>query len=136
MASSEPNRVDAETASPFQRRLQTADRCRVPGCDHADRTRYGVTPRRGAVLRRDGVYQSHVWKRGEQIDDGTLGTRRNGPAPTGRDAAEVRVRELEQQLERAKTRVATLEELVVAQGKCLALLVDARLDVSATSPNP
>lgn len=89
---------------------------------------------RGEVLRREGIYQSHVWKWGRQIDDGTLGAARPGPAATGKDPAKVRVRELEAQLTAAKTRIATLEELVTAQGKCLALHVDVRLDDSANSP--
>ena len=89
---------------------------------------------RGEVLRREGIYQSHVSKWGRQIDDGTLGTKRSGPAPTGRDQAKVRVRELEAQLKTARSKIATLEELVTAQGKCLALHVDVRLDDSATSP--
>ena len=89
---------------------------------------------RGEVLRREGLYQSHVYNWGRQIDDGTLGTTRPGPASTGKDQAKVRVRELTEQLERAKARVKTLEELVTAQGKCLALHVDVRLDDSANSP--
>ena len=90
----------------------------------------------GAVLRRERVYQSLVFKWGRQIDDGTLGTRRRGPAPTGKDPAKIRVRELEGQLVGARARIDTLEELVVAQGKCLALHVGVRTGVSATSlPN-
>ena len=88
----------------------------------------------GAVLRREKIFQSLVHRWGRQIDDGTLGTRSRGPVPTGRDPAKVRVRELEEQLARAKARVDTLEELVTAQGKCLALHVDVRLDDSATFP--
>lgn len=89
----------------------------------------------GVVLRREKIYQSLVHRWGGQIDDGTLGTRRRGPAPTGRDPAKVRVRELEEQLGRARARVATLEELVTAQGKCLALHVDVRnRDGSASTP--
>ena len=89
---------------------------------------------KGEVLRREGVFQSNVWNWGNQIDDGTLGTRRRGPVPTGKDLVKVRVRELEDQLERAKAKIGTLEELVTAQGKCLALHVDVRIDDSATSP--
>jgi len=74
----------------------------------------------GEVLRREGIYQSHVMKWGRQIDDATLGTIRRGPAPTGKDPAKIRVRELEAQLARAKAKIVTLEELVGAQGKCLA----------------
>lgn len=89
----------------------------------------------GIVLRREGIYQSLVHRWGRLIDDGLLGTRRPGPAPTGKDPAKVRVRELEVQLARARARVSTLEELVTAQGKCLALHVDVRNnDVSANSP--
>ena len=89
---------------------------------------------RGEVLRRNGVYQQAVWRWGRQIDAGTLGTTRPGPPATGKDPAKVRVRELEEQLARSKERVTVLEELVTAQGKCLALHVEVRLDDSATSP--
>ena len=88
---------------------------------------------KGEVLRREGIFQSNVWNWGKQIDDGTLGTKRHGPAPTGKDPAKARVRELEEQLGRAKGKIASLEELVTAQGKCLALHVEVRLDDSATS---
>ena len=88
---------------------------------------------KGEVLRREGIFQSNVWNWGNQIDDDTLGKKRRGPAATGKDLAKVRVRELEEQLERARAKVATLEELVTAQGKCLALHVDVRIDDSATS---
>lgn len=74
----------------------------------------------GEVLRREGIYQSHVMKWGRQIDDDTLGRIRRGPAPTGKDPAKIRVRELEAQLARAKAKIDTLEELVGAQGKYLA----------------
>ena len=88
----------------------------------------------GEVLRREGIYQSLVWNWGNQIDDGTLGQRRPGPAPTGKDPAKVRVRELEGQLERARSKIDTLEELVAVQGKCLALHGDLRIPANATSP--
>ena len=89
----------------------------------------------GVVLRREGIYQSVVHRWGRHIDAGTLGAPRRGRAPAGKDPAKVRVRELEEQLARARARVSTLEELVTVQGKCLALHVDVRhLDVSANSP--
>lgn len=88
----------------------------------------------GEVLRREGIYHSLVWNWGNQIDDGTLGQRRRGPAPTGKDPAKTRVRELESQLERAKAKIDTLEDLVTTQGKCLALHGDLRIDANATSP--
>jgi len=88
----------------------------------------------GEVLRREGIYHSLVWNWGKQIDDGTLGQKRRGPAPTGKDQAKVRVRELEAQLERAKAKIVTLEDLVTTQGKCLALHDGLRIDANATSP--
>jgi transposase-like protein len=88
----------------------------------------------GVVLRREGIFQSLVHRWGRKIDDGTLGARRASPAPAGRDPAKVRVRELEEQLARARATIGTLEELVTAQGKCLALHVDVRHGDSATFP--
>ena len=85
------------------------------------------------VLGREGIYQSQVFEWSRQIDDGTLGIRRQGPARTGKDPAKIRVRELEQQLQRARGRIQKLEELVSAQGKCLALHAGARTGASATS---
>ena len=89
----------------------------------------------GVVLRREGIYQSVVHRWGRHIDDGTLDAPGDGVrVPAGKDPAKVRVRELEEQLARARERVSTLEELVTAQGKCLALHVEVRhLDDSATS---
>jgi transposase len=95
--------------------------------------RAAAASQKGEVLRREGIFQSNVWNWGNQIDDGTLGTKRRGPAPTGKDPAKARVRELEEQLERAKGKILSLEELVTAQGKCLALHVEVRIDDSATS---
>ena len=104
------------------------DKRRIVGEYRAATTTLG----RGEVLRKAGIYQSLVWRWSKQIDDGTIGTFRRGPAPA--DSAVVRARELEEQLARAKAKIATLESLVTAQGKCLALHVDVRLDDSANSP--
>jgi len=126
MTTSGSTRVDVKV----RRRFSVEDKQRIVGEYRAATTPTG----RGEVLRREGIYQSHVWKWGRQIDEGVLGTRRNGPVATGKDPAKIRVRELEQQLDRARSRVETLEALVTAQGKCLALHVDVRLNDSATSP--
>lgn len=85
----------------------------------------------GVVLRREGLFQSVVHRWGVKIDAGTLGVR---AVPAGRDPAKARVRELEEQLARARARVDTLEELVTAQGKCLALHVDVRNDSATIFP--
>lgn len=89
----------------------------------------------GTVLRREKIFQSVVHRWSRQIDDGTLGTRRRGPS--GRDPVKVRVRELEEQLAKARSKIGTLEELVTVQGKCLALHVEVRNDdASASFPKP
>jgi transposase len=106
------------------------DKRRIVGEYRAATTTLG----RGEVLRKAGIYQSLLWRWSKQIDDGTIGTLRRGPAPA--DSAAVRARELEEQLVRAKAKIATLESLVTAQGKCLALHVEVRLDDSANSPKP
>ena len=126
MATSESSRVDVRS----RRSWKTDDKRRIVAAYRAATTR----TERGEVMRREGVYQSLVWRWGKQIDDGTLGKRTPGPPATGKDQAKVRVRELEAQLVRAKDRIGTLEELVTAQGKCLALHVDVRADDSANSP--
>jgi len=112
-----------------RRRFSIEDKRRIV----ADYRAASNSTERGGVLRREQIYQSHVSKWGRQIDDGTLGTKRPGPPATGKDPAKVRVRALEAQLAAAKQKISTLEELVTAQGKCLALHVDVRLDDSATS---
>ena len=85
-------------------------------------------------MRREGVYQLWMGGWGQLSDAGTVGTKRPGPKATGKDKAKIRVRELEAQLERAKDRIRTLEELVMTQGTCLALHVDVSVHGGATSP--
>ena len=77
------------------------------------------TTGRNAVLRRYGTFQQSMSRWGAQIDAGTLGVRAK-PAK-GRNKDKDRARALEKQLARSRERVATLEELVAAQGKVLAL---------------
>jgi len=73
--------------------LQRADACKEPG-------------EIGALLRREGLYSSHltVWRR--QRSDGTLGTKRRGPKSTKPDPHTVELerenRRLRRQLEKAK----------------------------------
>ena len=122
----ESTRVDVRERRSFsvedKRRIVAAYRAAVASGDGG-----------GVVLRLEGIYQSLVFKWGRQIDDGTLGTRRRGPTASGKDPAKIRVRELEEQLQRARGRIDTLEELVTAQGKCLVLHAGARTGASATS---
>ena len=94
----------------------------------------GTPTERGEVMRREGVYQSLVWRWSQQIDAGTLSTKRPGPNATSKDQAKTRLRQLEAQLGLAKDRNRMLEELVVTPGKCLALHVDVSVAGSANSP--
>jgi transposase-like protein len=92
----ESTRVDVRS----RRSWPVAEKERIVAAYRAADTPTG----RGEVMRREGVYQSLVWRWGQQIDAGTLGTKRPGPKATGKDKAKIRVRELEAQLERAKDR--------------------------------
>jgi len=76
---------------------------------------------RGMVLRRWGTYQQNVsrWKR--EITAGTLGTKTKGPDPKDQARLRLELRRAQERLDKAKTRIETLEELVRAQGKALGL---------------
>lgn len=74
--------------------LREADACRHPG-------------EIGALLRREGLYSSHLSARRNQRAEGTLGTKRRGPKATKPDpqvqALEQENRRLKKQRERART---------------------------------
>lgn len=108
--------------------LRAAERCTAPG-------------EISALLRREGLYSSHLatWRKAER--EGQLGgrsagpARKRGPAAAGNsDAPEVqatkaaeaaaakRIAELERELKRAKARAERAEALVEAQKKVASLL--------------
>ncbi len=101
------------TRSYKQRVLTEATRCTKPG-------------ELGALLRREGLYSSHLaaWRAAERRGDFVTGTptRRRGPAPVPVDPSVKRVAELERQLAKATARAERAEALVEVQKKVAALL--------------
>ena len=101
------------TRSYKQHVLAEAARCSKPG-------------ELGALLRREGLYSSHLaaWRAAARRGDFVSGTpaRRRGPAPTPVDPTVKRVAELERQLAKATARAERAEALVEVQKQVAALL--------------
>jgi len=97
----------------YKRRiLQEADRCRKPGDI-------------GALLRREGLYSSHLSTWRSARDRGDLwgqGTRKRGPEPRPPDPSAKRVAQLERENERLRKRAERAEALVEIQKKLSELL--------------
>jgi len=95
----------------FKRRVVgEADRCKAPG-------------EIGALLRREGLYSSHLfdWRRAR--DNGELAdTRKRGPKPQPRDERDTRIAELERANARLERRAKRAEALVLLQKKVAELL--------------
>jgi transposase-like protein len=91
---------------------------------------------RGEVLRREGIYQSAVFRWGQQIDAGTLGGPRKERSGPSRSDQTRQIRALQKRLARAEARNATLEELVAAQGIFLALTVADDTASANSTPTP
>ena len=98
----------------YKRRiLQEADRCRKPGDI-------------GALLRREGLYSSHLstWRSARDRGDlGGQGVRKRGPEPKLPDPSAKRVVQLERENERLRKRAERAEALVEVQKKLSELLV-------------
>ena len=100
------------TAEYKRRVLVEADRCTKPG-------------EIGALLRREGLYSSHLvaWRRSR--DDGSMpkkGTRKRGPVAKVPHPLERKVVELQRSLFRAERRAERAEGLVELQKKVAELL--------------
>lgn len=100
----------------YKRRvLQEADRCRKPG-------------EIGALLRREGLYSSHLvtWRaaraRGELAGDGA---KRRGPKPKPAHPDAKRILQLERENRRLRARAERAEALVEVQKKLSALLEES-----------
>jgi transposase len=103
--------------------LEAADQCTKPG-------------ELGALLRREGLYSSHlsVWR--AAVKSGTLiagEARRRGPKSTPPDPSVKRIALLERQLRRATARAERLELIVDLQKK-VAQLLGLALPTSDDSP--
>lgn len=124
---------DTEVVAKAQRRrftaeyklrvLGEADRCQAPG-------------ELGALLRREGLYSSHLtsWRaarrRGELAG---LSARRRGPKPRVRDERDARIEVLERELKRWRTRAERAETLVEVQKKVSTLL---GIDLDGSNEKP
>ena len=97
----------------YKRRvLREADRCRKPG-------------ELGALLRREGLYSSHlsVWRAArEQGKLGGQGTRKRGPEAKPADPREQKIAEQAREIARWQKRAERAEALVEVQKKLSALL--------------
>ena len=100
------------TAEYKRRILREADRCREPG-------------EIGALLRREGLYSSHVsaWRAARERGElGGLGGRKRGPEANPPDPSAKRIAELERENRRLRHRAERTEALVEVQKKLSELL--------------
>ena len=97
----------------YKRRIvREADRCRKPG-------------EVGALLRREGLYTSHLSAWRAARDRGELGggvPRKRGPEPKAPDASAKRIAELERENRQLRKRAERAEGLVEVQKKLSELL--------------
>ena len=97
----------------YKRRiLKEADACATPGAV-------------GALLRREGLYSSHlvVWRRARARGElAALAPQKRGRKPTPVDPRERRIAELERHVARLTARAERAEALVELQKKLAALL--------------
>lgn len=107
-------------AKPKRRTFTAAYKAQIVAeCDDAVRTNTGSV---GAILRREGLYSSHLCAWRHQLQrDGVGGlTRRRGPVP--RSAAEKENVRLRKELEQALERARRAELIVDAQKKLCEVL--------------
>lgn len=110
-------RPDPEVAAKARRRrfdtafkervLAEADRCTEPG-------------EIGALLRREGLYSSHLQKWRQQRREGLVGRKRGRPSE--RNPLSARVAQLERENERLREKLEKAEVIIEVQKKVAALL--------------
>ncbi len=97
----------------YKRRvLREADGCKKPG-------------ELGALLRREGLYSSHLaaWRAARRRGElAALGSKRRGPKPDRPDPRQKRIAELERENRRLRARAERAEALVEVQKKLSQLL--------------
>jgi transposase-like protein len=110
------------TAEYKRKVLQEAERAKAPG-------------EIGALLRREGLYSSHLtsWRaareRGEAVG---LAAKRRGPKPKPRDERDRRISELERDLARTRKQLERAEAVIEVQKKLSLLLGVERPDPNET----
>ena len=96
----------------YKRRVvREADGCKTPGAV-------------GALLRREGLYSSHLatWRAARDRGELAGPARKRGPIPRVVDPRDTRIVELEREIARWQTRAERAEALVEVQKKVAALL--------------
>jgi transposase-like protein len=109
------------TAKAERRRFTARYKLRILEAVEAARVPGGV----GALLRREGLYSSHLTKWKRQREKGALaalGPRRRGPVPEPRNPLAGRVTELEKENRRLALRLAQAEAILSIQKKVSDLL--------------
>jgi len=91
--------------------VREADACKTPGAI-------------GALLRREGLYSSHLttWRAARDRGDLAGPAKRRGPAPERPDPRDQRIIELEREGTRWRKRAERAEALVALQKQVVALL--------------
>jgi transposase-like protein len=99
------------TAEYKRRILREADACKQPG-------------QVGALLRREGLYSSHLteWRVARERGDLAGETKPRGPKPRPVDARDARISELERENARLQHRVKRAEGIIELQRKVAELL--------------
>jgi transposase len=97
----------------YKRRiLRAASACKAPG-------------EVGALLRREGLYSSHLtnWRREiDAQDEAALGTKRRGPKPDAAKAEARKIEGLERDVARLRQKLTRAEQIIEAQKKLCTLL--------------
>jgi transposase len=127
-------RPDPELAErPQRRKFTAAYKLRILR-EAAGATRSGEI---AAMLRREGLYTSHLtaWRR--QQDAGALaGLEPRKPGPRGPSVEQVELRAVRARLERAEVELATARRVIEVQGNVSALLEDLLAPNSASDTQP
>jgi transposase len=137
-AAAEGSRPDPELAERAKRRRFTAAyKLRILR-EAAGATRSGEI---AAMLRREGLYTSHLTAWRKQQDAGALaGLEPRKRGPRGPSSEQVELREVRARLERAEAELATARRVIEVQGNVSALLEDLLAPMSApdrdTQPRP
>ena len=119
------------SARPTRRRFSVEQKLRILAAYEAAKT----PEARGAVLRREGIYSSHIalWRQKRDSGGKAALDRKRGPKPNPH------ARELERlrrQNERLLKRTAQLEKIVEVQGKMQALLQELGSKETAPPSEP
>ena len=91
--------------------VRDADGCKTPGAV-------------GTLLRREGLYSSHLttWRAARDRGELAEAQRKRGPAPRGSDPRDKEITELERETIRWRKRAERAEALIEVQKKLAALL--------------